>query len=43
MEFTCIMCPVGCTLNVTKNGEEIIKFKLQQEVFEYDMMRIKVK
>ena len=24
MEFTCIMCPVGCTLNVTKDGEEII-------------------
>lgn len=24
MEFTCIMCPVGCTLNVTKQGENII-------------------
>ncbi|MBQ9792186.1 MAG: DUF1667 domain-containing protein [Clostridia bacterium] len=24
MEFTCIMCPVGCSLNVTKQGEEII-------------------
>lgn len=23
MEFTCIMCPVGCTLNVTKVNNEI--------------------
>ena len=22
-EFTCIMCPVGCTLTVEKNGDEI--------------------
>ena len=22
-QFTCIMCPVGCTLTVTKNGNEI--------------------
>ncbi|NCB48183.1 MAG: DUF1667 domain-containing protein [Clostridia bacterium] len=24
MELTCIMCPVGCTLKVEKNGEDII-------------------
>ncbi len=24
MELTCIMCPVGCTLTVTKKGDEII-------------------
>ena len=24
MELTCIMCPVGCTLTVTKKGKEII-------------------
>lgn len=24
MEITCIMCPVGCSLNVTKQGENII-------------------
>ena len=23
MEITCIMCPVGCTLNVTKKGKTI--------------------
>jgi len=23
-EFTCIVCPVSCTLNVSKEGEEII-------------------
>ena len=26
MDFTCIMCPVGCNLNVTKNGNEITVF-----------------
>ncbi len=24
MELTCIMCPVGCTLTVTKRGDEIV-------------------
>ncbi len=24
MEITCIMCPVGCSLKVTKNNKEII-------------------
>ena len=24
MEKTCIICPVGCTLNITKNGNEIV-------------------
>lgn len=24
MEKTCIICPVGCTLEITKNGDEII-------------------
>lgn len=24
MELTCIMCPVGCTLTVTKKGNDII-------------------
>ena len=23
MEITCIMCPVGCNLTITKNGDEI--------------------
>ncbi len=24
MKITCIMCPVGCELNIEKNGDEII-------------------
>lgn len=24
MEKTCIICPVGCTLNIKKNGDEIV-------------------
>ena len=23
-QFTCIMCPVGCTLNVKKEGDKIV-------------------
>lgn len=33
----------GNKLDCARHPEEIIKFKLHQEVFEYDMMRIKVK
>ena len=24
MEFTCIMCPMGCSLKVEKTGDEVV-------------------